>query len=156
MQPYISHTTPFQLYRPDSVAAAVSESNSVTSGWRGRRIHIFNQSSRDEQMCQSCQCSGPRVNLVCIMLSWSLILGAEFQTVTCAHKRKYQELVKNYHSSIAWAKTTSIAYKRDWLDTVGAKDGHIQFHGHLRNRLSYMHMQWSRDLHAMIKGKWIR
>ncbi len=38
---------PIQLHRPDSVAAAVSETDSVTVSWRGRRrIHIFSQSCR--------------------------------------------------------------------------------------------------------------
>ena len=46
MQLYANYETPFQLHRPDSVAAAVSETDSVTVSWRGRRTYIFNQSSR--------------------------------------------------------------------------------------------------------------
>lgn len=46
MQLYVSYETPFQLHRPDSVAAAVTETDLVTVSWRERRTYIFNQSSR--------------------------------------------------------------------------------------------------------------
>ena len=46
MQLCVTYETPFQLHRPDSVAAAVFETDSVTVSWKGRRTYIFSQSSR--------------------------------------------------------------------------------------------------------------